>query len=924
MDPKSNRRLRLEALEDRQLLSASSYRDLTTPQAPVAPAPPLFNEGDAGYPVFNVPAIVTTTGGTVLAFAEGRLGYQDPTGYAIVMRRSTDGGESWSLPYAAASVDLATGNNINGTCPIVDEVTGDVFLLYTQNSSSVFVVKSSDDGSTWSTPSDITAGVKVTAAGNPGPAGVYPNDPWDWYAVTPGHGIQLQHGDHAGRLLAGADHRLLGGDGTSFSHVVYSDDHGQTWHLGGGMDQSELANDNTNECTLAELNNGNVSMNIRVQSDSVSYRADALSTDGGITWSNSTWNFDLPSRSVEGSLLRLDNNVWLLASLNNSVGVERHEMTIWLSYDEGQSWVSHRTIDFGYAGYSDMTVIGPDTILLIYTRGRTGGQIVGGGTVSDPALTFEEIELAKINLSWLESTAPYQFEWNFNELAPGMSVANDPLPLAQDSGQWDQKGIIHASASPAAQYVAGPNGDAALRLTSSDDEVVLSQGDSSALQFDLNDGYTIETEFRTTDADGVLIGSRPTVKNWTLAFVGGHAQFSVFDGSQTSAITSNAVLSDGAWHQLVAIHDPISKKLKLYVDGYAAATSVMDSSTNARTASDPLDPIVLGAYSTMDSASQLAVDVDMLKITRSALDSSSFLLNSVVGRHLFYAGSHWDTPTHDAAIAPDKTPYLAGYGVVSFASVSSYTKGLNGLMIDIAGAHGTITADDFTFRVGNNNSPILWSAAPPPTEVSVRAGAGVGGSDRVDLIWADNAIRNKWLEVIVRGNDALGGSHTNTGLADSDVFFFGSAVADSGTGETTFVTNSIDEQIARNDPHSAANRATITNISDYNRDGLVNAVDQQLVRNNLTSGATALKRITLTGVGPFAPSAAAASSSVTAPNALAAAFVRPSTSPPAARSPGDVNVGLGCFLLDDSEPTEEWLRELTKARLAYAVQRGSL
>ena len=914
------RQLRVEPLEDRQLLSASPYRDLTSPQTVSGPTVPLFSEGDGGYPLFNIPAIVTTTSGAVLAFAEGRSGAQDPTSYAIVMRRSTDNGETWSAPSAAASIDQSTGGNINGTCPIVDQMTGDIFLLFTKNVSTVFVTKSSDNGVSWSAPTEITASVKVTSAGNPGPVGAYSNDPWDWYTVTPGHGIQLQHGAHAGRLLAGADHRLLGGDGTSFSHVIYSDDHGQTWHLGGGMDASELANANTNECTLVELNNGDVYMNIRMQSDSVPYRADALSTDGGITWTNSTWNFDLPSQSVEGSVLRLNSNVLLLSSLHNVLGDQRHELTIWLSYNEGQDWTRQRTIDFGYAGYSDMTVIGPDTILLVYTRGYAGGQLVGGVPSVTPALTFEEIELAKIDLTWLESADPYQFEWNFNELAPGMTVANDPLPVAQDSGPWDQKGIIYGVTSPPVQYVAGPGADSALRLTSGDDEVVLSQGDSSALQFDLNDGYTIEVDFRTTDTDGILIGSRPTVKNWTLALVGGHVQYSVFDGTHTSSITSDGVVSDGNWHELVVIHDPISRKMKLIVDGYGTA-SVLDTNTIARTAADPLDPVVLGAYSTMDPSSQLAVDVDRVRITRSVLDSSQFLLNSVVGRHLFYAGSRWDTPNHDNAIAPDKSAYLPGYGAASFSTVSSYTKGINGLMVDITGAHGPISADDFFFRVGNNNSPSLWGAATAPLQVAVRSGAGVGGSDRIDILWADNAIRGRWLEVIVRGNDSLGGFHGNAGLADSDVFFFGSAPADSGVGDNLiFVTNSIDEQSARNDPHSATNRATITNPNDFNRDGLVNTIDQQMVRNNLTNGATALRRINLAGVGPFAPIAAQASPTVAIDN-ITGAEPKQSWSVGAITLPReDADRQSICLALADAEPSDEYVREWIRLKMAGTVK----
>ena len=185
----------------------------------------------------------------------------------------------------------------------------------------------------------------------------------------------------------------------------------------------------------------------------------------------------------------------------------------------------------------------------------------------------------------------------------------------------------------------------------------------------------------------------------------------------------------------------------------------------------------------------------------------------------------------DDAIATDKTAYLPGTGTATSANVSSYSRGINGLLIDLqgGGTHGSISLanilSDFTFKMGNNNTPTTWATAPSPISVSVRAGAGVGGSDRVELIWADNAIKETWLEVEVlatadTGLPALATSGTLAGIGD--VFFFGSAVGDDFNGETTIAfTNSTDDLDARNHPGVA----TITNIYDYNKDGFVNASD---------------------------------------------------------------------------------------------------
>ena len=211
---------------------------------------------------------------------------------------------------------------------------------------------------------------------------------------------------------------------------------------------------------------------------------------------------------------------------------------------------------------------------------------------------------------------------------------------------------------------------------------------------------------------------------------------------------------------------------------------------------------------------------------------------------LFYNNSKFDANTpgvstsDDGAIAPDKVAYLPGAGTATSVNVSSYNKGINGIMVDLqgGGTHGSISVanilSDFTFKMGNNNTPSTWATAPSPISVSVRAGAGVGGSDRVELIWADNAIKETWLEVEVlatadTGLPALATSGTLAGVGD--VFFFGSAVGDDFTGETTIAfTNATDDLDARNHPGVA----TITNIYDYNKDGFVNASDSLIARGN--------------------------------------------------------------------------------------------
>jgi len=237
----------------------------------------------------------------------------------------------------------------------------------------------------------------------------------------------------------------------------------------------------------------------------------------------------------------------------------------------------------------------------------------------------------------------------------------------------------------------------------------------------------------------------------------------------------------------------------------------------------------------------------------------------VVARHVFYNDSKWDenpgNPGGDAAanqyddnaIAPDKTALLPGQ-TATFANYTSYTKGLNGIMVDIAGLPGTPTAADFEFRMGNDDSPDAWAAAPDPS-ITVRPGEGIGGSDRVTLIWPNyhtvtpdpttQAVAKQWLQVTVLDT-------VNTGLAEPDVFYFGNALGDSGLGNFggRALVNAVDSGAVRDNPHNPyVNPAPLDDFADYNRDQWVNAVDFGLVRDNATNPTTALKLITAPAAG---------------------------------------------------------------------------
>jgi hypothetical protein len=212
---------------------------------------------------------------------------------------------------------------------------------------------------------------------------------------------------------------------------------------------------------------------------------------------------------------------------------------------------------------------------------------------------------------------------------------------------------------------------------------------------------------------------------------------------------------------------------------------------------------------------------------------------SVVGRWVFYNNSTWDDPTagrsDSTAIATDKQPLLPD-STATFANYTSYSRGMNGIMVDILGLSGPLTTADFRFRAGNSNTPDSWSYALTSPSVSVIAGGGVGGSDRVVLTWPDNAIEKKWLMVVVLTS--------HTGLPIADVFYFGNAIGETGTGNSyPYALVGVSDRVLTQ--AHVGESATVTDPCDINRDGAISATDVDIINANGTTTLNALRYITV-------------------------------------------------------------------------------
>jgi sialidase-1 len=321
----------------------------------------VFVGGQNGYACYRIPSLIATPKGTLLAFCEGRkFNGLDESPTDMVLKRSVDGGKTW-LPMQI--VVKAVPEAAMDPCPVIDRSTGRVILVYDlwpeyikdtwpkdykrkpglgRDSVTAWLTVSRDEGATWSTPVDITAMAKKPV--------------WSNFIHGPGVGIQMR----SGRIVIPCCYQM----GAWRNFVIYSDDHGKTWHLsdnevGPGVDESQLV----------ELNDGTLLLNMR-SSRGKGCRAVSKSKDGGKTWSALVDFPALPEPVCQGSVLRY---TWadlqgksriLFANPGNARG--RDHGTVRMSYDEGATWPVAKMIQPGYFGYCCLAVLPDWTICCLF------------------------------------------------------------------------------------------------------------------------------------------------------------------------------------------------------------------------------------------------------------------------------------------------------------------------------------------------------------------------------------------------------------------------------------------------------------------------------------------------------------------------------------------------------------------------------
>lgn len=341
----------------------------------------LFRANVGPYTHYRIPGLVVTPGGRALAYCEARTEVGDWAPSDILLRASDDGGQTWDAPAVLARYSDYGPSCMNNPVAIPDRVTGAVHFLFCHDYGRAYYRRSDDDARTWSAPVEITAAFEAFR----------PSYDWTVLAIGPGHGIQLD----SGRLLAPVwlSNSPARAHDPSRVAVIYSDDHGASWQAG------ELVADDISsgsETVALQRQDGAVLLNYRNAGEGLR-RALTVSEAGIGPWSPPRYDSALWEPRCFASLCRYDAGRILFinpATLppKGGRGGERRNLTLRVSYDEGETWPVARVLDAGPAGYADLAVLPDGGILCLYERGRRAGP--GGGVA---ALT-----LARLGMDWVE------------------------------------------------------------------------------------------------------------------------------------------------------------------------------------------------------------------------------------------------------------------------------------------------------------------------------------------------------------------------------------------------------------------------------------------------------------------------------------------------------------------------------------------
>lgn len=328
--------------------------------------------GDDGAAAFRIPGLVTTNKGTLLGVYDVR--YNSSVDLQehidIGLSRSIDGGKTWEkmrLPLAFGEYGglPAAQNGVGDPSILVDTKTNTIWIVAAwthgmgnqrawwssqqgmdvNHTAQLVLVKSTDDGKTWSEPINITEQVK--------------HPEWYFLLQGPGRGITMEDGTLVFPI------QYIGKDRIPNAGIMYSKDRGETWTI------HNHARTNTTEAQVAEVVSGTLMLNMR--DNRGGSRAVYTTSDLGMTWKeHESSRTALPEPVCMASLISVkaaDNVLGkdILIFSNPNTTNARKNITIKISLDGGNTWAHQLLLDEGENwGYSCLTMVDKETIGILY------------------------------------------------------------------------------------------------------------------------------------------------------------------------------------------------------------------------------------------------------------------------------------------------------------------------------------------------------------------------------------------------------------------------------------------------------------------------------------------------------------------------------------------------------------------------------
>ena len=328
---------------------------------------------------YRIPALLTLPNGDILAFADKRYGGAGdlPNQIEVYVRKSTNNGTNFNAEKRITPQSTSKKDGHGDTAVVLDKKTGHILALVAagngflastpQDPIRIKVIRSKDNGESWSEPIDITS--QVYGDGCKDPTRRY------WYAafVSSGNGLQMRNG----RIMFIINVR----EGSSTSaisfrnYALYSDDGGYKWKVSRGSPKNPRGG---NEAKVVELNDGSLLMHIRWTPN----RLQSRSYDYGETWTDATVIESLPASSSNGDLIvytstkngydkdrlitLVDSRAWD-GKQSGYPGVP----VFYVSYDEGMTWTNKRTLYSSAAGYSSLAILKDGSIGILAELGNS-------------------------------------------------------------------------------------------------------------------------------------------------------------------------------------------------------------------------------------------------------------------------------------------------------------------------------------------------------------------------------------------------------------------------------------------------------------------------------------------------------------------------------------------------------------------------